>query len=180
MTVEPIKDKQMVKYCMNYLERKNPRDMVMFAIGVCTGLRISDILELRVGSVYQRSTFRIRQKKTGKMVTVYINNQLRDIINNYAMHMLEFEYLIQSREGINAPLTRSQAYKILNNMGRRLGLGKIGTHTLRKTAGYHLYKKTNDIGLVMDILGQVDPRSTLRYIGILEEEKKRAIKSLSY
>lgn len=33
-----------------------------------------------------------------------------------------------------------QAWKILNMAASEVGLNEIGTHTLRKTFGYHLYQ----------------------------------------
>ncbi|PWK14310.1 hypothetical protein C7459_10564 [Tumebacillus permanentifrigoris] len=41
--------------------------------------------------------------------------------------------------------TRVQAYRIMNTVANKVGLDEIGTHTLRKTFGYHLYQKTKDV-----------------------------------
>jgi len=43
------------------------------------------------------------------------------------------------------PITRIQAYRILSNAAKQVGVEEIGTPTLRKTFGYHFYKKTNDV-----------------------------------
>ena len=55
MRVEPIRDKDLIKDCMTYLNYKNPRNKVLFAIGIYTGLRISDILKLKVKDVYRKN-----------------------------------------------------------------------------------------------------------------------------
>ena len=43
------------------------------------------------------------------------------------------DYLFSSRKGENKPITRIQAYRLLNKVARKIGLEEIGTHTLRKT-----------------------------------------------
>ncbi|BDP82253.1 hypothetical protein EfmAA290_29290 (plasmid) [Enterococcus faecium] len=50
----------------------------------------------------------------------------------------------------------------------RLGRDDIGTHTLRKTFGYHYYKKTRDIATLMFIFNHSSQAITKRYIGITE------------
>ena len=55
-------------------------------------------------------------------------------------------------------------------MAIRAGLQQnIGTHTLRKTFGYHLYKKTKDVALLQCILNHSSPHITMKYIGINQE-----------
>lgn len=67
---------------------------------------------------------------------------------------------------------RSIVYRFLNEAVNTLNLevGAIGTHTMRKTFGYHHYKKFNDIALLQRILNHSSPAITLRYIGISQEE----------
>ena len=48
--------------------------------------------------------------------------------------------------------------------------GNFGTHTLRKTFGYHFYKQFKDIVMLQKILNHSHPSITLRYIGIDEDE----------
>ena len=60
MKVEPIQDKETIRECMEYLKYKNERNLVMFSIGIYTGLRISDILRLRVKDVYCKNKISIQ------------------------------------------------------------------------------------------------------------------------
>jgi integrase len=54
--------------------------------------------------------------------------------------------------------------------GEKIGLDNIGTHSLRKTFGYQVYKKTaGDLGLVQKLMNHSTSRITLRYIGIDKE-----------
>lgn len=49
-------------------------------------------------------------------------------------------------------ITRDRVYQIYADVAEKLGRDDIGTHTLRKTFGYHYYKKTRDIATLMFIL----------------------------
>lgn len=88
--------------------------------------------------------------------------------------MTEDEYLFPSRKG-HKPITRVQAYRILTDAARQVGQEEIGTHTLRKTFGYHFYKKTKDVAMLQDIFNHSAPVVTKRYIGISQDEIDQAI-----
>lgn len=47
---------------------------------------------------------------------------------------------------------------------------KIGTHTLRKTFGYHHYEKFKDVVMLQKIFNHSSTEITLRYIGIEQDE----------
>lgn len=68
-------------------------------------------------------------------------------------------------------LDRSQVYRFLNDACKKLGiLANVGTHTMRKSFGYHFYKKYNDVALLQKILNHSSPAITLRYIGVDQDE----------
>jgi integrase len=79
--------------------------------------------------------------------------------------------LIASRKGKNQPITRVQAYRILNDTAAWLNLSEIGTHTMRKTFGYWHYKQHKDIAILQDIFNHSAPSITLKYIGITQDAK---------
>lgn len=181
MKVEPIRDKNIIRECMHYLESKNERDKIMFAIGIYTGLRIGDILKLRVRDVYRKNKIVIKQEKTEKYIEIPINVELKKILNKYCESKTPTEYLMKSRVGYNHPISKDRAYKIFKEMSEELGIEGIGTHSMRKTCGYHLYYSGGkDIVNVMNILGHKEPSMTLRYIGVTQDTKEKAIKKLSY
>ena len=68
-------------------------------------------------------------------------------------------------------LMRQQAYKIINDVAKSVGIKeKIGTHTLRKTFGYHAYNNGYEITLIQKLFNHSSPAVTLRYIGITQDE----------
>jgi len=179
-TVEPIRDLETVLDIADYLKIKNQRDYVMFMFGIYSGLRISDILKFRVRDVRDKDFISQREKKTRKEKRFPINKELKVIIEEYIKDKRDYEYLFKSPTQPNKPITRQQAYNILSNAGKQFGLESIGTHTLRKTFGYHLYKQTQDAALLMDIFNHADIHYTLRYIGINQDCKNKAYNGLSF
>lgn len=177
--VEPIRDTQKVRDIQEYLKRTNVRDYILFITGVYTGLRISDILRLKIQDVKDKIFIYIREKKTSKQNIIEINKLLEKEYKWYCEDKELDEYLIRSREGVNKPITRVRAYSIIKDVGKDFGIDNLGTHTLRKTFGYHYYKQTKDVGTLMKMFNHSDPSITLRYIGIIQDEMNRAKRNFS-
>ncbi|XHV01321.1 site-specific integrase [Bacillus pumilus] len=136
--------------------------------GINLGLRISDLLQLRVKDV-RKQYVSLREKKTGKEKRIKINKTLRKALDLYIKDRDDQEYVFRSREGLNKPISRSSAYIILREAAEYVGLDSIGTHTLRKTFGYWHYKKFKDVALLQEIFNHSSPDITLRYIGITQD-----------
>lgn len=179
-TVEPIRDMDVIWDIADYFKQWDERNYVMFLCGIYMGLRISDILKLKVRDVRKAQYVIIREQKTGKEKKFPINKELRPVLNRYIEGMKDYEYLFQSRQGKNHPISRQQAYNIMSAAKKQFGLDSIGTHTLRKTFGYHMYKQTGDIATLKEILNHADISVTFRYIGINQETKDDRIQHLSY
>lgn len=68
-------------------------------------------------------------------------------------------------------MDRFSAYRIIKTACKSAGLSeKVGTHTMRKTFGYHHYKKYKDIAMLQKIFNHSNSTITLRYIGIEQEQ----------
>lgn len=168
--VEPIRDKQTIRDIYDYLMEKNTRDAVLFATGIYTGLRISDILLLRVRDVRGKDYIYVREKKTGKEKRIKLNRFLKKIYAEYTNGKKDYECLFHGKQALNKPISREYAYKILNQAAHQMGITDgIGTHTMRKTFGYHYYQKTKDVATLMEIFNHSHASITLRYIGITQD-----------
>lgn len=184
-TVEPIRDINLVNDIADYLRVNSERNYVMFMFGIHSGLRISDILPLLVRDVRDRmgrmkSHIYIREQKTNKEKRFVINNELKKILSDYVYKKQDHEYLFKSREGYNRSITRQQAYLILNMAAQKFGLENIGCHTLRKTFGYHLYKRFHDPVAIQKILNHRHVSDTLIYIGVNQERQDDIVSKLSF
>jgi len=182
-TVEPIRDWDKIQEMKSLLiDKQKYRDWLMLVLGLNFALRISDLLKIRVSDVYDpdmypRNRLILREKKTNKENFLAITNSSRDSLIDYVKYTrIKFsdDYLFKSRQGGNRSIDRIQAYRILNQVAEKVGLSdiNIGTHTLRKSWGYHAYKRFNlSLDDIMLKLNHQSIQSTKRYIGLTAEEK---------
>ena len=168
-TVEPIRSKKDIEKVEKLLAKQSKRDLLLFNIGTNCGLRISDILRLNVGDVRNKSYIQIVEKKTGKFKKFPINAKLKPLIEEFCKGRRDKEPLFLSHW--KHRLARSTAYYMIKDACKRAGLEeKIGTHSLRKTFGYHHYQQFKDIVILQKIFNHSSPQITMRYIGI-EQDK---------
>ncbi|MDT8717616.1 site-specific integrase [Clostridium sp. 19966] len=178
--VEPIRDKKEIASILAYARKDNERDFIMLMLGFHTGLRISDILDLKVRDVRNKKRIDIQEQKTGKSKHFLINKELGLYLRQYCKDKESYEYLICSREGINKPITRQRAYQIIKEIGGMFGLEELGCHSLRKSFGYHHYMQYKDVVLLQKIFNHSKPEITLRYIGIEQKAIDDSIEGLSF
>ncbi|TMN23149.1 site-specific integrase [Lentibacillus cibarius] len=174
--VQPIRDKEKIELMKQSFN--NERDRFLFIMGINTALRVSDLLQLKVKDV-KGTHLKVIESKTGKLKRQIISMTLREEINEYTKGMNEEDVLFPSRKGNNKPLSRVQAYRILNRVSEQVGLEEIGTHTLRKTFSYWYYKQTKDVVTVQQLLNHSSPAVTLRYIGVNQDEMDERLKDFS-
>ena len=177
MTVEPIRDKVKIKQMYQYLNGRDPKYGLIFKFGLNTGLRISDILPLKVKDIFLRKGvfyeyLVLKEKKTKKEKKIKLNTALRNKLLSYVLENgLEGEdYLFPSKKGNY--IGRIQAYRVLKDAADLIGIENFGTHSLRKTWGYWTYKMSKyNIGLIMDTFNHSSQSITLRYIGVNQDQK---------
>lgn len=174
--VQPLRTAEEIKNMREALAQTNDaeRNLLLFNIGINTGLRIGDIVKLRIEDVKGRSSIVIREGKTKKPRTVYLDAIMADIAD-YLTDKPSEGWLFPSRKG-DGHITTTQAYRILAGAGERCGYDYVGTHTLRKTFGYHYYQRTKDVATLMEIFNHSDQATTKRYIGIRDDEIKESLR----
>ncbi|PFR91309.1 site-specific integrase [Priestia megaterium] len=172
-TVEEIEDMKQAlrRFC-------SERDRFLFVFGINTGLRVSDILPLKVGDVRGKTHILIREKKTDKTKRFLINDGLRKEIDVFTVGMPDDALLFPSRKG-NASISPTQAYRALTKAADMIDRDDVGTHTMRKTFGYHYYRKTKDIAMLQHIFNHSAPSITKLYIGITDDEVDETLKGFS-
>lgn len=179
--VQPLKTKQEVNDLIEALgmSQNGLRDQLLFKLGVSTGLRCGDLVALTVEHAKGKSNFKIREGKTKKERTVYLNNLMADIADYIETLPTGTIYLFPSRKG-EGHISTTQAYRIITKAGDMIGNHSIGTHTMRKTFGYTYYRATKDVATLMEIFNHSSQKTTLRYIGITEESIENSIKGVSF
>lgn len=168
-TVEPIRNLEDLRKVEKILKKQSSRDLLLFTIGTNCGLRISDILALDIKDIKGKNYIQIVEKKTKKYKKFPINSKLKPMLDDYVKDKNCDEPLFQSI--YHNRLERFAAYHIIKKACSKAGLEeRIGTHTLRKTFGYHHYKKYKDVAMLQKIFNHSSPQITLRYIGIEQDQ----------
>lgn len=175
--VEPIRDVESINAIKEVLQKQSQRDLLLFVLGINTGIRISDLLSLKIEDIWDGMGIKeflfLKETTSDETKAYYLNNNVKLAVENYlkTYDFRESDFLFKSKKN-NQPITRQQAYRIINTAAKEVGIeGKIGTHTLRKTFGYHAYRKGIAISILMGIYHHHSPSETLRYIGISNNEK---------
>ncbi len=161
-------------------------------MGINTALRISDLLQLQISHVLDekkniRRRFWIKERKRGKRFEVVINESIRDSLEDYLANYPGVEanqenFLIFSSRTPNysEPIQRGQAWKFVTKICREVSLrGNFGTHSLRKTWGYHARLQGVDLALIIFKLNHNSISYTKRYLGITEDELQAVAQRLN-
>jgi len=184
--VQPIRDTKKIDAMKSIMRgESNYRDLLLFVLGINTGLRISDILALKWSSFINGGgrllkvgdQLNVVEIKTKKIKSFMINRSVAEALKLYYDSLANVnpdDPVFSSRktdDGSLQPITRIAAWQMLNRYANMVGLDDgIGTHTLRKTFGYHLYKKGVALEYIQKMLNHSSPAITLRYIGITQEQ----------
>ena len=171
------------------------RNRGLFMIGVSTGGRISELLSLRIGDVFQNRK-PVGDLLYGKSIvkggevsrTVPVNadgrRSINELVNWHRAHygsVASKRPLFPSRhKSGTVPLHRQTAHDILKNAFIEAGLnGKLATHSLRKSFAQRLYDKTGDIYLVQALLGHRNISTTQNYLGVNYADARAAVESIA-
>jgi integrase len=178
-TVEPLRDKRHIDAIRKVLAAQNLRDAAWFTLGINSGLRIGDLLHLTVGDVRDapnkwRDRLHITEQKTGKRKDFPLSDRAKKALAAYLATRPDAQLtdpLFPSRKH-GRPLQRGQAWQLLRDAAQAVGVtDPVGTHTLRKTFGYHAYQSGVDLAVIQQILNHSSPGTTLAYIGIRREDR---------
>ena len=165
--VIPIENDEKLLEIKEALKKKGTMPLLLWAFGVNSSLRISDLLSIRVKDVLGDKLY-IKEKKTGKHQEIILNKGITDILEGYIKNMQPEEYLFKSRQGGNKPITRQRASQIIKEAVKAVGLNpdRISCHTMRKTRALKIYRETGDIALVMKLLKHSSQAATLFYLNL--------------
>ncbi|MEI7898134.1 MAG: tyrosine-type recombinase/integrase [bacterium] len=152
---------------------------LLISIGVFTGLRISDLLQLKFSQFEGTDILTIQERKTRKTRKIKINQDLKEIVGRIKTKMVVTDtdqFVFLNRYGTK-PIDQSWANVQLKKIFRKYGItveGNISSHMFRKTLGNRVLKLNNYSGesviLLMDLFSHSSPSITRRYLGIRERE----------
>ncbi len=153
--------------------RANPRVAAVLTAEANLGMRVGDILRLRLADIVRdggRLRLNMTEEKTGKRRTFSVPEAIYAYFCNYAR-----THNIKPTERL-FPITERAVQKHLKAVCDYLGYENISTHSFRKWYATDIYNKSGyDIVLVQHLLQHSSPATTRRYIGIADEKIESAI-----
>ncbi|OYD06293.1 site-specific integrase [Paludifilum halophilum] len=182
---QPIRDVEKLAAMKQYLRARSLRDYTLLTLALNSGLRISDILCIRIGDVvdYQgrgtwtvKQAYELREGKTRKYKRFPLNATAREALTEYLTEQGVTKaklsvYLFKSRQGYNRPISRQMAHNVISKAAKAADIReRIGCHGLRKTFGYHAHKSGVDVTVLQTIFNHSHPSVTLSYIGITQQD----------
>jgi integrase len=192
--VEPIRYLRDIQSIKKLLADR-PRDLALFTLGINTSLRASDLARLTVGQLRglkPMDEIELKEKKTGKVRRISLNRSCIDAIDGQLKNLaacatkpngshplsvfpLDSHPFFSSRRGRGeAGLTVPSIHRLVKSWCRAINLrGNYGSHTLRKTWGYHQRVTYGQaLPVLCEVLGHATQRQTLTYLCIQAEEIK--------
>jgi integrase len=152
---------------------------LLVSIGVFTGLRISDLLNLKYSDILEDDVFLITEKKTKKDRSIKVNSTLKDIVQRIynksgVLNLNEFIFLNKYRTKCIDKSYVNVKLKELFIKYRIRVKGNVSTHTFRKTLGRRVVEVNNysseSLVLLMELFGHSNMGITKRYLGITKDE----------
>lgn len=193
MKVEPIRDKDDVERIEKLLAAINTdhgdRLLLLFECGIYLGMRIGDMLRLRVGDLRGVEMLEYTPQKTrnrgrggkGKRLRIYVDSHLRTAVGSLCADLPDSALLFESTQRKGRAISRQTALNYMKEIKTLAGLSyNIGCHTLRKTFGYTMYQQYHDVAFLQEWFGHSSPAITLIYIGIADDEKRKAFSKPLY
>lgn len=171
------------------------RNRSLFMLGVSTGGRISELLSLSIGDVYQNGKpvtdllfpkHIVKGGEASRAVPVNTDGtraiaELVDWHRERYNSVLGSRPLFPSRQGKRPqPMSRRTAHNVLKAAFEGAGLnGHLATHSLRKSFAQRLYDECGDIFMVQEMLGHANVATTQKYLGVNYADARKAIEGMS-
>jgi integrase/recombinase XerD len=155
------------------------RDRAMIEVLYATGLRASELVDLRLDGINLEAGFVRCVGKGSKERVVPLGASARDAVKAYlesARGLHASELLFLTTRG--ARITRMEFWKILKEYAAKAGIRKsISPHVLRHSFATHLLERGADLRAVQMMLGHAEISTTQIYTHVIQERLKEIHKT---
>lgn len=160
-------------------ELKGCRDRAMLEILYATGIRVSELVELRVDDVnLQVGILHCRGGKNERIIPIYDEavRAVKDYIDRVrSMIILDFNEPVLFTNMNGSPMTRQGFWKIIKTYAKQTGINKdITPQTLRHSFAAHLLENGAQLNDIKEMLGHSDISSTQMYARLVKQKYKNS------
>jgi site-specific recombinase XerD len=155
------------------LSIENLKHRCLLMAGYSAGLRVSEIVNLKIGDIdSKRMMMHIRNAKGKKDRMVPLSQKFLDTLRNYYRVYKPKNYLFEGQQG--GPYSIRSVQEIIKQAKERARIGKTGsTHMLRHSYATHLLEGGTDIRLIQELLGHNSITTTMRYTHVSRKDLAR-------
>ena len=151
----------------------NKKHKAMLFTAYSSGLRVSEIVNLKIADIdSKRMQIFIQRAKGKKDRIVNLSPVLLDILRGYIKKYKPQPkvYLFESEQTLTAYPTRT-VQQIFGNAKAKAGIRKeVGIHSLRHSFATHLLDKGTDIKYIKELLGHFNIKTTERYLHVSKKQ----------
>lgn len=177
----------MTKMQQGFHKHTQARDFAMLSLFLGTGIRISECVGLNIDDFdFKQNAFKVT-RKGGNRVILYFNEDVSDALQNYILERKKIKAQPGSEDALflslqNKRISVRAVEKLVKKYSKIVNpLKKITPHKLRSTFGTNLYRETNDIYIVADVLGHKDVNTTRKhYAAISDDIRRNAAKKVKF
>lgn len=169
----------MTKMQQGFHKHTQARDYAMLSLFLGTGIRISECVGLNLDDFdFKQNAFKVT-RKGGNRVILYFNDDVSDALQNYILERKKIKAQPGSENALflslqNKRITVRAVEKLVKKYSQIVNpLKKITPHKLRSTFGTNLYRETNDIYVVADVLGHKDVNTTRKHYAAISDDIRR-------
>jgi len=156
----------------------------MIEILYATGIRVSELVEMKLSATYAEKNFLLIQGKGNKERLVPISENTEDKIKDYLKIRNEFinndtesKWLFPSKQSSKGHITRQRFNQLLQTLCERVNLNniRISPHKLRHAFATHLLTNGVDLRSLQQMLGHADISTTQIYTHVLKDRLKKLV-----
>lgn len=148
---------------------KGLRDSAMLELLYATGIRVSELIGLKISDVNMQMGYLIC-RDGGKERMVSFNNEVREALRQYLTKARDHMAVNEARDILfvncsGKPMSRQGFWKLVKSYAKKAGISKdITPHTLRHTFAAHMVENGTDLKSVQEMLGHSDISTTHMYV----------------
>ena len=162
-------------------EKTKIRDVAILTLFLGTGIRISELVGLNNEDIdFTNYSFRVT-RKGGNQTVLYFSDEVAEALARYIAYKEEDKNIPENEHALFLSLKMQRiSIRAVENLVKKYSrlvtpLKKISPHKLRSTYGTQLYRETQDIYVVADVLGHKDVNTTKKHYAAISEDIRRSV-----
>lgn len=169
---------------ISYNKITKNRDIAILTLLLGTGIRVSECVGLNINDIdFNVNGLKIT-RKGGNQTILYFSNEVANALTNYLLERTQNKKVDVNEKALFLSLqnkrinVRTVEKLVLKYSKASVPLKHITPHKLRSTYGTNLYRQTNDIYIVADVLGHKDVNTTRKHYAAISEDSRKNIANI--